>query len=144
MIVPKAGKYARLVELADRNAELALRKKERELSPVLHLARILGMPEPPERIEGFDISNTGGDESVGSLVVFDGGAPNKDEYRKFRIRTVMGPNDVASLEEVVRRRFSRLKEEEKACPGSSWWTAGRDSSRPRSRLSPGPGRGVSP
>jgi excinuclease ABC subunit C len=117
MIVPKAGKYARLVELADRNAELAIRKKERELSPVLHLARILGMPEPPERIEGFDISNTGGDESVGSLVVFDGGAPNKDEYRKFRIRTVVGPNDVASLEEVVRRRLSRLKEEEKTLPG---------------------------
>jgi excinuclease ABC subunit C len=117
MIVPRAGKYAGLVELANRNAELALRSKERELSPVLHLARILGMPEPPERIEGFDISNTGGDESVGSLVVFDGGAPNKDEYRKFRIRTVVGPNDVASLEEVVRRRFCRLKEEGKPLPG---------------------------
>jgi len=116
-IVPKAGKYARLVELANRNAELALRKKERESSSVLHLARVLGMPEPPERIEGFDISNTGGDESVGSLVVFDGGVPNKDEYRKFRIRTVVGPNDVASLEEVVRRRFSRLKEEGKTLPG---------------------------
>jgi len=117
MIVPRAGKYARLVELANKNAEIALRKKERDLSPVLHLARVLGMPEPPERIEGFDISNTGGDESVGSLVVFDGGVPNKDEYRKFRIRTVVGPNDVASLEEVVRRRFSRLKEEGKTLPG---------------------------
>jgi excinuclease ABC subunit C len=120
MIVPKAGKYARLVELADKNAELALRtlrKKERYLSPVLHLARVLGMPEPPERIEGFDISNTGGDESVGSLVVFDGGVPNKDEYRKFRIRTVVGPNDVAGLEEVVHRRFSRLKKEGKTLPG---------------------------
>jgi len=117
MIVPKAGKYARLVELADKNAELALRKKERDLSPVLHLARVLGMPDPPKRIEGFDISNTGGDESVGSLVVFDGGVPNKDEYRKFRIQTVVGPNDVASLEEVVRRRFSRLKEEGKTLPG---------------------------
>jgi len=117
MIVPKAGKYARLVELANRNAELALRKKERESSSVLQLARVLGMPKPPERIEGFDISNTGGDESVGSLVVFDGGVPNKDEYRKFRIRTVVGPNDVASLEEVVRRRFSRLKKEGKTLPG---------------------------
>ena len=117
MIVPKAGKYARLVELANRNAELALRKKARESSPVLHLARVLEMPEPPERIEGFDISNTGGDESVGSLVVFDGGVPNKVEYRKFRIRTVVGPNDVASLEEVVHRRFSRLKKEGKTLPG---------------------------
>jgi excinuclease ABC subunit C len=75
------------------------------------------MPEPPERIEGFDVSSTGGDESVGSLVVFDRGIPNKDEYRKFRIRTVVGPNDVASLEEVVRRRLSRLKEEGKPLPG---------------------------
>jgi excinuclease ABC subunit C len=117
MIVPRAGKYARLVELANKNAEMALRRKERDLSPVLHLAQALGMSAPPERIEGFDISNTGGDESVGSLVVFDGGVPNKDEYRKFRIRTVVGPNDVASLEEVVRRRFSRLKEEGKTLPG---------------------------
>lgn len=117
IIVPKTGKYAGLVELANRNAELALRKKEGELSPLFHLAQILGMPEPPERIEGFDISNTGGDESVGSLVVFDDGVPNKDEYRKFRIRTVVGPNDVASLEEVVRRRFARLKEEKKPLPG---------------------------
>jgi len=54
---------------------------------------------------------------VGSLVVFDRGIPNKDEYRKFRIRTVVGPNDVASLEEVVRRRFFRLKEEGKPLPG---------------------------
>ena len=117
LIVSRAGKYARLVELANRNAELALRKREGELSPLLHLARALGMPEPPERIEGFDVSNTGGDESVGSLVVFDRGIPNKDEYRKFRIRTVVGPNDVASLEEVVRRRFFRLKEEGKPLPG---------------------------
>ena len=117
MIVPKAGKYAGLVELANRNAELALRKKEGDLSPVLHLARVLGMPEPPERIEGFDISNTGGDESVGSVVVFDGGVPNKDEYRQFRIRTVVGPNDVAALGEIVRRRYVRLKEEGRSLPG---------------------------
>jgi excinuclease ABC subunit C len=117
MIVPRAGKYARLVELANKNAETALRRKERDLSPVLHLAQVLGMPTPPERIEGFDISNTGGDESVGSLVVFDGGVPNKDEYRKFRIRTVVGSNDTASLEEVVRRRCVRLKEEGNIGPG---------------------------
>jgi len=117
MIVPRAGKYARLVELANKNAEMALRRKERDLSPVLHLAQVLGMPTPPERIEGFDISNTGGDESVGSLVVFDGGVPNKDEYRKFRIRTVVGSNDTASLEEVVRRRCVRLKEEGNLGPG---------------------------
>lgn len=117
MIVPKSGKYARLVELANRNAEMALHKREEDFSRVLHLAQVLGMPEPPERIEGFDVSNTGGDESVGALVVFDGGVPNKDEYRRFQIRTVAGPNDVAALSEIVLRRYVRLKREGKTLPG---------------------------
>ncbi|MHB8094535.1 MAG: excinuclease ABC subunit UvrC [Candidatus Aminicenantales bacterium] len=115
-IVPKTGRYRKLVELADRNADLAIRKRERELSPLIHLGRILGLAAAPRRIEGFDISNTGGEESVGSLVVFDDGVPNRDEYRKFKIRTVTGSNDVASLEEVVGRRFARLKEESRPLP----------------------------
>ena len=115
-IIPKTGRYRKLVELADRNADLAIRKRERELSPLLHLGRILGLATPPRRIEGFDISNTGGEESVGSLVVFDDGVPNRDEYRKFKIRTVTGSNDVASLEEVVGRRFARLREEGRPFP----------------------------
>jgi len=115
-LVPKTGRYRRLIDLADRNADLAVRKRERELSPLIHLGRILGTERPPRRIEGFDISNTGGEESVGSLVVFDDGVPNRDEYRKFKIRTVAGSNDVASLEEVVGRRFARLKEEGRPLP----------------------------
>ena len=144
MIVPKAGKYAGLVELANRNAELALRKKERDLSPVLHLARVLGMPEPPERIEGFDISNTGGDESVGSVVVFDGGIPNKDEYRQFRIRTVVGPNDVAALGEIVRRRYVRLKEEGRSLPGLILVDGGKGQLSAAVKALAGAGTGIIP
>jgi excinuclease ABC subunit C len=117
LIVPKAGKYARLTEMAGRNAALALGNTKRVTPPLLLLARTLGMKEAPWRIEGFDISNTGGDESVGSLVVFDGGVPNKAEYRKFNIKTVVGSNDVASLREVVRRRYTRLKQEGARMPG---------------------------
>ena len=117
LIVPKAGKYARLTEMAGRNAALALGKREGQASPLFQLAQVLGLDEAPWRIEGFDISNTGGDESVGSLVVFDRGVPNRAEYRKFKVRTVEGSNDVASLREVVRRRYARLKKEGSRMPG---------------------------
>ncbi len=103
--------------MAGQNATLALGNSGVSTPPLLLLAEVLGLTEAPWRIEGFDISNTGGDESVGSLVVFDGGVPNKAEYRKFKIRTVEGPNDVASLHEVVRRRYARLKAEGARMPG---------------------------
>ena len=111
IVVPKAGKYARLTEMAAQNAALALGDAMRLTPPLADLAQVLGLAEPPGRIEGVDISNTGGEESVGSVVVFDAGVPNKAEYRRFRIRTVEGPNDVASLREVVHRRYARLKKE---------------------------------
>ncbi len=117
LIVPKIGKYARLTRMAGQNAALALGNAGVSTPPLLRLAEVLGLAEAPWRIEGFDISNTGGDESVGSLVVFDGGAPNKAEYRKFKIRTVEGSNDVASLHEVVRRRYARLRAEGARMPG---------------------------
>jgi excinuclease ABC subunit C len=114
--VPQKGKDRKLVDLANQNAACLL-KRRREASPALaELAGLLGLDSPPERIEGFDISNTGGDESVGSLVVFENGRPNKDEYRKYRIKGVVGPNDVASLREVVRRRYSRLLAEGRILP----------------------------
>jgi excinuclease ABC subunit C len=109
--VPRSGKFRKLVEMANRNAELAVREKEQDFSPAARLAVAIGLDKPPHRIEGFDISNTGGEESVGSLVVFDDGAPNKSEYRKFKIRTVAGSDDTASLEEIVRRRLTRLEKE---------------------------------
>lgn len=114
--VPQKGKDKKLIELANRNAEILLKKKREELPSLEELARIIGLEAPPLRIEGFDISNTGGDESVGSLVVFEKGRPKKDEYRKYRIKTVAGPNDIASLQEVVHRRYSRILEEGQKLP----------------------------
>lgn len=114
--VPQKGKNKRLVELANQNAAVLLNKKRAENPALKELADRLGLKSYPERIEGFDISNTGGDESVGSLVVFSGGKPDKDEYRKYRIKGVVGPNDVASLEEVVRRRYARVLSEGRAQP----------------------------
>ncbi len=116
VLFPQRGRDRRLVELASGNAENLLERKPAEPQSLLELADVAGLPAPPERIEGFDISNTGGDESVGSLVVFDHAEPNKDEYRKYRIRSVAGPNDVASLAEVVRRRYSRLLAEKRRLP----------------------------
>ena len=77
------------------------------------LADALGLPALPERIEGYDISNTQGVLSVGSMVVFEQGMPNKKQYRHFRIKTVEGANDFASMEEVLRRRLTHGLEEKK-------------------------------
>jgi len=114
--VPRSGKGRKLVELANRNAEALLDRSAAGRTPVEELQRALGLDLPPRRIEGFDISNTGGEESVGSLVVFKDGRPDKDEYRKFKVRTVEGPNDVASLEEVVGRRYRSLLDENRPLP----------------------------
>ena len=116
IVVPRSGKRRKLIDLANRNAEALLDKKERESLPVEELGRVLGLARPLRTIEGFDISNTGGEESVGSMVVFRDGRPDKDEYRRFRIRTVEGPNDVASLEEVISRRYRRRAEENRQMP----------------------------
>jgi excinuclease ABC subunit C len=114
--VPKKGKDKKLVDLADRNAEILKKKRQAVPSSLEELASVIGLGAPPLRIEGFDISNTGGDESVGSLVVFEKGRPKNDEYRKYKIRTVEGSNDVASLKEVVLRRYSRILEERQKLP----------------------------
>ena len=113
LLVPEKGGNRSLVELAVRNAEKVLtRRGEAHAPPVLdELKSALGLKSVPLRIEGFDVSNTGGTETVGSSVSFLNGRPQKDEYRKYRVRTVEGPNDVASLKEIVGRRLARLKEE---------------------------------
>jgi len=80
------------------------------------LQRDLRLNTPPRRIECFDISNIQGSDTVASLVVFTDGKPKKSEYRKFKIRTVEGPNDFASMHEVVERRYSRLLEEKGLLP----------------------------
>lgn len=83
---------------------------------VAELARVLELPTLPENIECFDISNISGTLAVASMVHFTGGAPDKKKYRRFRIRTVEGPNDFACMKEVVGRHFSRLIEEKRPFP----------------------------
>jgi excinuclease ABC subunit C len=80
------------------------------------LAKILDLPAPPRRIEGFDISNISGTFAVASLVSFKNGRPDRANYRRFKIKTVEGQDDFASMAEVVRRRYSRLKRESKPVP----------------------------
>ena len=72
------------------------------------LAKVLGLPKPPQRIEGFDISNISGTFAVASLVSFKNGRPDRANYRRFKIKTVEGQDDFASMAEVVQRRYSRL------------------------------------
>lgn len=109
---PQRGDRADLLELARRNAQEGFQhraKKGEEIRDILTgLQEELGLTSFPRRMECFDISNTGGDQSVGSLVCFMDGMPFKDGYRRFKIRTVEGPNDFASMKEVLRRRLSRL------------------------------------
>lgn len=116
VLVPRGGKNRKLVDLAGRNAEAHLRKQARDAKPLEELKAALGFASVPRLIEGFDISNTGGEESVGSLIVFRDGRPDKDGYRKYLIRTVEGSNDAASLEEVITRRYRRVLKEKGALP----------------------------
>lgn len=113
ILVPKRGNKEKLVEMAVKNAENKLNldyeklksEKEKTFGAQEELRKILGL-EKLERIESYDISNLNGIESVGSMVVFRNGEPRNNDYRKFKIRTVEGPNDYASLEEVILRRFT--------------------------------------
>jgi len=116
LLVPRQGKNRKLVELADRNAEIVLQEINIALFPLEEAKKVLDLENIPRRIEGFDVSNTGGQESVGAVVVFENGCPRKQEYRKYRIKTVQGPDDVASLQEIIRRRYERIKKEKKALP----------------------------
>jgi excinuclease ABC subunit C len=114
--IPSRGRSRALLEMAGKNAERILASRDEDLGPLIALKNALGLAALPVRIEGFDISNTQGQEIVASLVTFENGKPWKDGYRKFKIRTVEGPNDVASLEETLRRHFGRLIEEKAARP----------------------------
>ena len=112
--IPHRGEKHELVLLSVKNAEDALKKRnarrtiqeERTTGAAEKLGRILGMNTFPRRIEGYDISNTQGQQSVASMVVFIDGVPAKKEYRRFRIKTVEGANDFASLKEVLGRRYA--------------------------------------
>jgi len=114
-IFPDNKKMKIRLELAVQNASLLLERDESS-SPTAELSQLLGLERPAGLIEGLDISNTGGDESVGSLVVFNYGLPVKSEYRKYRLKTVTGPDDFASIREVLSRRLQRLVAEKKRLP----------------------------
>ncbi len=110
--VPKMGTKEKLVELAGENAALVLsrdrerikREEGRTIGAMKELASLLGL-SGVSRVEAFDISNTNGFESVGAMVVYERGRPKRSDYRKFKIRTVKGPDDYASMYEVLTRRF---------------------------------------
>ncbi|WP_429845041.1 excinuclease ABC subunit UvrC [Brevibacillus sp. FIR094] len=120
---PKRGKKHELVKMASENARIALEEKfalmskddARTVQAVHNLGHILGIPVP-HRIEAFDNSNIQGTEPVSAMIVFTDGRPDKKEYRKFKIKTVEGPDDYGSMREVVRRRYSRLLKENQPMP----------------------------
>ena len=117
---PQRGEKHELVLLAEKNARDALMKRnarrtiheERTVEAAKNLGKILGMDRYPRRIEGYDISSTQGVQSVAAMVVFIDGEPAKKEYRHFRIKTVEGANDFASLYETLSRRYAHAAREE--------------------------------
>jgi excinuclease ABC subunit C len=121
---PQRGEKAKEVRLSYQNAKLLLgewlinRKKRRELVPkmVNQLQEDLQLKAPPRRIEAFDISHLGGTNTVASMVCFVDGKARKSEYRKFKIKTVVGIDDFAAMREVVHRRYLRLKKEKGSLP----------------------------
>ncbi len=120
-LIPKRGDKFKLIKLAERNACLALTQKystsQQMKEEVLgELQKALGLRELPFRIEAFDISNISGTLATGSLVVFKGGEPDRNEYRKFRIKRIKGIDDYAMMAEVVGRRYRRLLRERKMLP----------------------------
>ena len=117
--VPKKGAKEKLVELAQRNAALILtkdkerlkREEGRTIGAVKEIENLLGM-RGIVRMEAYDISNISGYASVGSMVVYEKGRPKRSDYRKFRIKSVQGPDDYASMEEVLTRRFEHGRREQ--------------------------------
>jgi excinuclease ABC subunit C len=118
---PQRGHKKAMLALAENNAKHSFDARFRVMKPSAkaiqeNLQEILGLEEPPRRIECFDISHTQGTDKVGSMVVWEDGRMKKSDYRKFIIREVEGNDDFASMREVITRRYKRLKEEEKPLP----------------------------
>ncbi|RSK28074.1 excinuclease ABC subunit UvrC [Bacillus sp. HMF5848] len=137
---PKRGKKKDLVELAAKNAEIALKEKfsmierneERTIVAIENIGKALNI-YTPHRIEAFDNSNIHGTDAVSAMIVFVDGKPAKNEYRKYKIKTVQGPDDYESMREVVRRRYKRVLKEQLPLPdliivdgGKGHMTAVRD------------------
>lgn len=118
--VPQKGMKEKLVELAQKNAELVLsqdkekikREEGRTIGALKEIEKLLDM-ENLQRVEAFDISNTNGFETVGSMIVYEKGKPKRSDYRKFKLKTISGPDDYASMYEVLTRRFTHgMREKE--------------------------------
>ena len=121
ILVPQRGEKRSLIDLAAQNAKQSFDQRFRIMKPQAKavqeaLQDALGLPEIPKRIECFDISHIQGAETVASMVVWENGAMNKNQYRKFIVRTVTGVDDFASMREVVTRRYKRLRDENATFP----------------------------
>ena len=113
IIVPQKGEKKQLLDLVAKNIEITFFTSSRKISLLQQKIRL---HEKPTVIECFDISHLSGTSMVGSMVQFRNGKPDKNNYRRFRIRNVKGINDVSAIGEVVRRRYKRLKEENQLFP----------------------------
>ena len=136
--VPQKGTKEKLIEMAHENARIVLdqdrerikREEGRTIGAMREITQALGL-DSVSRVEAYDISNISGYESVGSMVVFEKGKPKRSDYRKFRIRTVSGPDDYASLEEVLTRRFTHgMKEKDEIIRQEKQQELGRFSTFP--------------
>jgi len=118
---PQRGEMRSMIEMGERNAKISLAqykvdlltKGAKEKAP-RELAECLGLPDVPKRIEAYDISNTGGSENVASMIVFENGKPKKSEYKKFKIKYIVGSNDYDCMREVLSRRFLRYHDGDEA------------------------------
>ena len=125
IVAPKRGEKLRLVEMVKQNAREVLEQQrikwlsdsQKTRLALEEIQAALNLAAPPYRIECYDISNTQGTNSVGAMVVFEAGRPKNSEYRRFKIKTVEGPNDFASHQEMLRRRFRRHSGGEYAADG---------------------------
>ena len=119
--VPKRAQGLQLVEMARKNAaeKLSLGKDRtnREVAALDELARLLGLPQTPGYIEAYDISNIGADTIVAGMVVFEDGRPRRDAYKRFQIKQQAGPDDYASMREVISRRIARYQEQKQTGEG---------------------------
>jgi excinuclease ABC subunit C len=111
--VPKRGEKKELLDLAKKNVEIGLFGDRKKLQAV---QEALNLPKLPSVVECFDVSHLSGTSMVGSMVQFRGGRPDKNNYRRFKIKTVDGIDDFAAIGELVKRRYSRLKEEKQELP----------------------------
>jgi excinuclease ABC subunit C len=121
ILTPQRGPKRALLELVAKNARHSFERRFRILKPqareiLENLAEVLDLPQPPNRVECFDVSHIHGSDIVASLVVWEAGRMKKSDYRKFIIKTVSGSDDFASMREVVGRRYRRLREEKKPLP----------------------------